>query len=205
VDQTSPDKAETDLAVELKIVPAKQIAHLVSNVPNILIEQAAFTQLIDSDMRLGYEAALDKYVSDTILAASPPAGVQGDNLLERARYAIAELRSRGYSANVIAVEPDDAVALDLLKDAEDRYAFAVMARQPDAAPLWGLKIAEVPGIGDPLVIDTNGLGVLFTSDVEFLANPWTGFKKNTTDFRLEGTAALQIKSADAVQVVSIGS
>jgi hypothetical protein len=60
----------------------------------------------------------------------------------------------------------------------------------------------VAGATDPLLIDPALLGVLYTGSLSFDADPYTGFKKNLTNFRLEGPALYHIRNDAGAFVIA---
>ena len=64
-----------------------------------------------------------------------------------------------------------------------------------ASPLWNLRVIERPGTTPPYVIDPAMLGVLYLGGMRFDADPYTGFKKNLTNLRVETSALYHVRNA----------
>jgi hypothetical protein len=130
-----------------------------------------------------------------IAAANPPSGSTGPNLIEQTRNAISDMRDAGANPTLLVLNGSDAANLDLtVQPGTGDYIFAT-GTAGGASPLWSVRVIEVAGATDPILIDPVLLGVLYTGQVLFAADPYSGFRKNTTEFRVEGPALLHIRSA----------
>jgi hypothetical protein len=92
----------------------------------------------------------------------------------------------------------DAVALDLLTDTAGHYLFDLDSAN-SSSPLFGLRIVEsVAAVGaDPLLVDTSRIGMLYLGTLRVDADPYTGFKANLTDLRVETNALMHVHDATA--------
>jgi hypothetical protein len=63
---TKPEVAST---LTINTVALKQVAAVVSNVPNIHLEQPAFNSTIETDLRIAISEGLDKLILDFIATA----------------------------------------------------------------------------------------------------------------------------------------
>ncbi|HLM31310.1 MAG TPA: hypothetical protein VK326_06575, partial [Solirubrobacterales bacterium] len=97
-------KPETGSTLTIVTTALKQIASIATNIPNVYLEQAAFNQTIEGDLRLALNEGLDKVVIDTF-AASGFQAPGADNLLVSIRKAITTLRASGYSPDVLVLTP----------------------------------------------------------------------------------------------------
>ncbi|MFT3854789.1 MAG: hypothetical protein QM733_18935 [Ilumatobacteraceae bacterium] len=104
------------------------------------------------------------------------------------------------------LNPTDAASLDLLTDDGGyigaRGGFPASANPSN--PLWGLKIVERIGAGNepPYLLDTAMLGVLYIGGVAFDADPYTGFKKNLTNLRVEVDALYHVRNANGARRIA---
>lgn len=57
--------------------------------------------------------------------------------------------------------------------------------------------------GDPLLVDTARIGQLYLGTMRVEADPFTGFKKNLTDLRVETNALMHIRDATAAYRIGI--
>ena len=183
------DKPETALTVELASADLKQVAHVVSGVPNIVARQRPFRDLIENDLRLGLSEALDDMVDDAITAATVPMGSAGANIAEKIRYAMAVVEAAGYSPDTVALSPDEAVALDLiLLDTNNSTG---------VGPLFGLRPRISKALALGIVFDSRAFASLHAGPIEFSSHEENSGKTNSQLFRAELNAVAVIDREDA--------
>jgi hypothetical protein len=143
-------KPETALTVELANAPLKQVAHMISGVPNIVARQRPFRDLIEGDLRLGLSEALDDMCDDAITAATIPMGSAGADIAEKIRYAMAKVELAGYSPDTVALSPDEAVELDLI--------LLQTNNSTGVGPLFGLRPRVSKALTLSIVFDSEHSG-----------------------------------------------
>lgn len=204
LDATS-EKARLELTVEHVDEALRQLAILIPGVPNIILESlATAAEFFRAEATYQLNRALDEHVYAQIVAANPPQGATGDDLVATVRRGIAAMRAAGARPTILVLNPDDAAELDLLKQpGTSDYLFTT--RQAGAAsPLWGLTVVEraEPDDAPPVLIDPDRLGRLHLGDIQFLADPFSGIAVNTTNLRFEVPALFVVRDATAAYVVA---
>jgi hypothetical protein len=186
------DKAELNVTLTHVVEAMKQVAVTISDIPNALLDAAPLRDYFNGEGRFVIDQALDAHVIAQIVAAAPPFGQTGANLVERVRNAVTSMRAEGANPPLLVLNAADAATLDLTADAGG-YVFPL--RDTGASPLWGLRVIERPGTTPPYVIDPQMLGVLYLGAMSFDADPYTGFKKNLTTLRVEAAALYHVRNA----------
>lgn len=204
LDATS-EKARLELTVVHVDEALRQLAILIPDVPNIILESLdTSSEFFRGEATYQLNMALDEHVHSQIVAANPPQGAAGGDLVEQVRRGIAAMRAAGARPTILVVNPDDAAELDLLKQPGTAdYMFPT--RQAGAAsPLWGLAVVEraEPADAPPVLIDPDRLGRLHLGDIQFLADPFSGIAVNTTNLRFEVPALFVVRDATAAYVVA---
>lgn len=145
-------KPQSDVQFEYKEAPVRTIAHFVKATNQILSDVPALRSYIDFRLRWGV-----KYVENDALLNGTGAGqsieglkpaatayevdrnVAGDTRIDTLRHAITQVDLAYYPTDAIILHPEDWEAIELTKDAENRYIFA----QPQglAGPvIWGKRV-----------------------------------------------------------------
>lgn len=204
LDATS-EKARLALNVEHVDESLRQLAIVIEDIPNVVMESLdTAAEFFRTEATYQLNRALDAHVYTQVVAANPPQGATGADLVEQVRRGIAAMRAAGARPTILVVNPDDAAALDLLKQPGTAdYLFPT--RQTGAAsPLWGLAVVEraEPADAPPVLIDPERLGRLHLGDIQFLADPYTGLTTNTTNLRFEVNALFVVRDATAAYVVA---
>jgi hypothetical protein len=94
-----------------------------------------------------------------------------------------------------------AAELDLTQNDNGDYIFAIR-ESGSASPLWNLRIAEVPRLANPVVIDPATLGVWYSAGAALLADPYSGLKENLVRIRLEGDGLFHVRDANGAYVIA---
>lgn len=192
------DKATLDHTIVHSVEEIPQHAVVIDEVPNQLLESVpALGQLLEQEGRLAVMQSIDDHVY-TQLTAAESFGSTGTGLIAQIRNAVAAMRTAGMSPNLLIVDPADAVELDLTQDTAGSYLFDLDSAN-SSNPLFGLRIVEsVAAVGaDPLLVDTARIGQLYLGTMRVEADPFTGFKKNLTDLRVETNALMHVRDASA--------
>jgi HK97 family phage prohead protease len=158
---TKPEVATTLTIVTTSL---KQVAAIVSNVPNIQLEQPAFNSAIETDLTLAINEGLDKLVLDYIATA----GFQApgtDQLLVSIRKAMTTVMNNGYNPDTLLLTPANAEALDVLVSGitggTNDYVFAPASLAPSSIFTLNRRISKT--IPAAAVVDSQALGKLYAS------------------------------------------
>ncbi len=192
------DKATLDHTIIHSVEEIPQHAVVIDEVPNQLLESVpALGQMLEQEGRLAVMQSIDAHVYAQLTAAEP-FGSTGTGLIAQIRNAVAAMRTAGMNPDLLIVDPADAVALDLTVDTAGSYLFDLDSANT-SSPLFGLRIVEsVAAVGaDPLLVDTTRIGQLYLGTMRVEADPYTGFKKNLTDLRVETNALMHVRDANA--------
>lgn len=193
IDDTST-KPETGSTRTLRNVDMEQVASVQTGVPNILYVQTGFQSIIEVDLRLAYEAALDAMVLSAIDAAGTPTQSPGSttpDLIIAIRRAIEKVAAAGYQADTLVLTPAQAVALDTLRTSGPEAGFV-------PAPEFGLTRRVCKGAAEALVMDASAAGKLYASPVSLQSFEESAGATNSQTVRLESHAAFGIERPDAI-------
>jgi hypothetical protein len=204
------EKAELDVSVEQSVEEVRQLAIMVRDVPNAVLDQtgaASFDAFINGQLRFRYQSALDTHVIAQIDAASPDSGGTGADSIGILRNAVGAMRDKGMRPSIAALNPTDAANLDLTTTGADNAYLFPLRDTGNSSPLFGLRFIEVPSInpGTVYLIDPQQAMTVYTGDVSLLSDPYSGFSRNTTDLRLEGNVLGHVRNIQGVFVVMLGS
>lgn len=198
------DKAKLETTIALITEALSQFAVTIDDVPNQIFESVPqFLAFMRSEGEFQVNKAIDDHVMAQIVAAAPPFGTTGANLVERTRNGIATMRATGANPSLLVVNPTDAATLDLLTDAGG-YIFAGRATAGSSNPLWSQRVIERIGAGTepPYLIDPQLLGILYMGNLKFEADPYSGFRKNLTTLRVEGNALFHVRQAEGARRIA---
>ena len=160
--------AKPEVASTLTIVTTalKQVAGIVTNVPNIYLEQPAFNSTIENDLTLTVNEGLDKLVLDFIATA----GFQApgtDVRLVSIRKAMTTIMNNGYNPDTLLLTTADAEALDVLVSGiaggTNDFVFPPATLAP--ANIFTLNRRISKTIPATAVVDSRALGKLYASPV----------------------------------------
>ncbi len=197
------DKASLDVTLTLVTETLVQQAIIIPDVPNAVLESIApLRNFLSAEGTFQINKALDAHAMSQIVAATPPFGQSGADLIAKLRNGIASMRAEGANPTVAVVNPTDAATLDLAADAGG-YVFATRD-VGSSSPLWGLRVVERIGAGTeaPYLIDPQMLGRFYMGTLRFEADPYSGFKKNLTTLRLEVKALYHVRNAKGARWVA---
>jgi hypothetical protein len=198
IDATSA-KPETDVGLALASETLKQVAHVITGVPRIVAAQPEFATLVDGELQLGLNEALDAMVVAAIAAASVPAGSAGANVAEGIRKAVTAVEAAGYMPDTVALGPADAEALDLLN--------LTLFNSTGVRPDFGLtrRVSKaIDGLAlESFVLDSTAFGTLVATPIEFASFEEEAGRTNTQTFRAELNAIAIVDRADAAATVTV--
>jgi hypothetical protein len=160
-------KPEVATTLTINTTSLKQVAAIVTNVPNVYLEQAAFNSAIETDLQLALNEGLDKLVLDYIATA----GFQApgtDPLLVSIRKAMTTVMGNGYNPDTLLLTPANAEALDVLvsgiSGGTNDYVFAPATPAPANIFTMNRRISKT--IPAAAVVDSQALGKLYASPVQ---------------------------------------
>ena len=196
-------KAELDIGIAAASEDVEQFAITIDNVPQVLFSsEPALHAFLQSRMQRVLDLAIDTHVLDQIEAATPPSGSSGTGLVAQIRNAVAASRALGAWPSAVALNPDDAAALDLhTASGSGEFTFATRDAG-SASPLWSLQIIESPSVSDPMVIDPALLGALYAGTSTITIDPYTGLKTNTVRLRLEIQALFHVRASAGAYLIA---
>jgi HK97 family phage prohead protease len=194
IDATTP-KPETSSKLEVITVALKQVASIQSGIPNVYLEQPLFNTVIEGDLRLAVNEALDKLVLDAT-AASPSQDPGTDSLVVAVRHAITILQGLGYSPDTLILTPQASEDLDTLTATPTDEIYVFSPGQP-APGIWGLSRRVSKSVAAPIVVDTTAFGKLYASAISLARFEENSGETNTSLVRLEGHAAFGVERQDA--------
>lgn len=200
------DKADLATTTTLVNEAVRQFAITIDDIPNQLFASVPMLEaylLARAEFQL--EDALDTHVLAQIVAATPPFGNTGTGLIAKVRSAITTMRATGASPSLLVVNPTDSETLDTYTTADGIFLLTDPATSPGGnGPVWNLRRVERIGTGAeaPYVIDPAMLGVLYLGAMQVAADPYTGFKKNTTTLRLEFNALMHVRNANGARRIA---
>ena len=197
------EKAELALALSAESEDVKQLAVTVSDVPEKLFAaEPALNGFLREEIGYALRVALDAYVVGALEGSAPPAGLTGANLVEQVRNALSAARANGANPSTLALSPADASGLDLTTVGSDGlYLFAVRDAG-SSSPIWGLQVREAPSVSDPILIDGPLAATLYLGRATFSLDPYSGFKRDTVDARLEFEALAHVRDASGLYAIS---
>lgn len=198
------EKALLDVEVDYVTTPLKQVAALVEDIPNALLESSrGLRDFLNQELSFALNTAIDQHVIGAIEESDHPFDAVGETLIERVRFGIAAQRGSGYAPSVLAVDGNTAADLDLAVQGTG-YVFPVQTAN-SSSPLFGQQVVEVSGIVDPLLIDPAALGVLVLGGTVVDIDATTGFSKNTSTIRAEARALFVVRNSAAVYELAVAS
>jgi hypothetical protein len=195
-------KATLSLKTELATDPLRQFAIVAEDIPAKLfeIDELALERWLRDELHYQILRSIDVHIIARILDAAPLIGSVGPDLIAQTRNAVATMRDVGATPSVLAVNPTVAAGLDLTQNDNGDYIFAIR-ESGSASPLWNLRIAEVPKLANPVVIDPAMLGVWYSAGAALLGDPYTGLKENLVRIRLEGDGVFHTRNGDGAFVI----
>lgn len=190
-----PEVASTLTVIALAL---KQVAAVQSGVPNVYLESPAVNSIIESDLRLALNEALDKLVLDAI-AGSGFQAPGTDNILVSIRKAITSIQSNGYSPDTLILTPAAAEAIDVMVSGISGGSadFVNGAGNYGPATIFGLTKRVSKTIPAPAVADSTALGKLYASPVSLARFEENAGKTNSALVRLEGHAVFGVERQGA--------
>jgi HK97 family phage prohead protease len=195
IDSTG-DKAEVGITVDLATVPLSGVAGVSTGIRNIVLEQPAVNRLIENSLRNAVNAGLDEIVVATFAASDNEA--PGANHVISIRKAITTLDAAGFSPDTVLLDPETAEELDLLvsgvSGADADFVFAPGQYAPD---VFRLRRVVCKALSEPIVLDATAYGRLYASPARLAVFEENAGRTNTSTVRLELNAACGVERQDA--------
>jgi HK97 family phage prohead protease len=182
---TKPEVAST---LTVASVAVKQVAAVMSGIPNVMLEQQTIDSVIGTDLRLLINEGLDKLVLDAI-AVSGFQAPGTDPLLVSIRKAMTTLFAAGYSPDTLLLTPAAAEGLDVLQTSGSEKMWVFGAGRFAPGELFGLSVRVSKTIPAPAVVDATAFGRLYASPISLATFEENAGSTNTSLVRLEGHAA----------------
>lgn len=176
------DKPSTGVTAVLAAADLNVFGTVSESQPNALLGQPALRQIIQRELVQTLHRDLEDHVISTIDAdANLDTLAQGtDTVVDAVYKASNDLRDNGFVPRLVAMNTDDAEAVDLMKDADDHYMFT------PGAPLFGLSrvtSAIIPA-GSMYVVDPS-VFELHVSPLKVDTDPFSEFKANRSTVKAE--------------------
>ena len=190
-------KPETDSAVDIRSVALKQVATISSGIPSVYLEQPGFDSIIEADLRLALNAALDGLALAAVAASGfqPPGS---DNLYVSLRKAITTLRNAGYNPDTLVLTPAADELLDtMVSGLSGGTADFINGPGQPAGSVWRLSRRVSKGAAAPIVMDSRAFGRLYSSRVSLSRFEENDGATNTQLVRLECHAAVGVERQGA--------
>jgi hypothetical protein len=191
-------KPESASTLTVTAVPMKQVAAVVSNIPNVMIAQPTIEQVLGADLRLSINEGLDKIVIDTF-AASGFQAPGTDNILVSVRKAMSTIMASGYNPDTLLLTPANAEAIDVmvsgLTGGTADFVFGPGRFAPGT--LFGLNVRISKTIAAPVVVDAQAFGRLYASPISLATFEMNDGSTNTSLLRPEGHAAFGVERQTA--------
>lgn len=148
-------KAESVVDFELVSVPVRTIAHFIKLSKQIMDDAPALASYVDGRMRYGVELREENQIISGDGVGANLSGLlnsgnytvftaqSGESAMLSIRRAIAQVKAADYAADVVILNPQDAMLIDIDKATDGHFInnpASVRASQPPTA--WGLPVVE---------------------------------------------------------------
>jgi hypothetical protein len=197
------EKAELDLEVSFINEPLKQVAVVIKDVPNALVDASGALQaFLSSEGQYQLDRAIDSHVLASIEGVEFLANQEGSTQVEQIRRAIGDHRAAGYNPTVLAADPTTAADLDLFATGADNAFSFPLGSYGASSPLFGLTVAENAGVTDMTLIDPLAVGTLCLGPTAIEVDRSQGFTKNTSIVRLEASVLMVVRNPEGIYVIT---
>ena len=166
----------------------QQVATKQSGIPNIYLLQPNFPDIINEDLRLAFNDALDSLLL-TGIASSGFQAPGTDNLYVSIRKAMTTLQNAGYNPDTLLTTPTDAQTLDVMVSGIAGGSADFVNGPGQYAPdPFGLKRRVSKSLPATTVVDSAAFGKLYSGPVSFAKFEENFGQTNSTTVRLEANA-----------------
>jgi hypothetical protein len=195
-------KPETTETLTVSTVALKQLASVVSDIPNIFIENEQAGSIIENDLKLAITDALDDLVKQAV-AASGFQAPGTDPLLISIRKAMSTVMSSGYSPDTLILRPADAETLDTLRTSGSELFYVFAPGNFAPSELFGLTRYISKTVAAPIVMDASAFGKLYASPLSLQTFEQDAGQTNKSRVRIELNAQVGVeRQAAAVRIAA---
>jgi hypothetical protein len=197
-------KPETAETLTVSTVPLKQLATIVSDIPNVFLENAQAGSVIENDLKLAITDALDDLLKQSV-AASGFQAPGTDNILVSIRKAMSTVMTNGYSPDSVILRPADAETIDVMVSGVSGgtayFVFGPASFAP--AQLFGLTRYISKTVAAPIVMDASAFGKLYASPISLQTFEQDAGQTNKSRVRIELNAQVGVeRQAAAVRIAA---
>ena len=197
-------KPETTETLTVSTLSLKQLASVVSDIPNIFIENEQAGSIIENDLKLAITDALDDLVKQAV-AASGFQSPGTDNLLVSIRKAMSTIMSSGYRPDSVILTPAAAETLDVMvsgiSGGTADFVFGPASFAPST--IFGLQRYISKSVAAPIVMDAQAFGKLYSSPVSLQTFEQDAGQTNKSRIRIELNAQVGVeRQAAAVRIAA---
>jgi HK97 family phage major capsid protein len=184
-------------------------AHMSEFVPNQLFSDSSMLLgWLQSEMSYGLSLAVEAGAVATIIA-DPGILTQvfATDIFTSIRKGVTKLQKQFITPSIMLLAPEDAEAIDLVQDGQDRYYF----NGPQGAggsPIWSVPVLVTDAAvqGSALLMNPSaGLRQYVRDTGQFDIDPYTNFDTNETRCRLESRSVVAVNRPFAICLVDIGT
>jgi hypothetical protein len=187
-------KPETTETLTVSTVALKQLASVVSDIPNVFLENEQAGSIIENDLKLAITDALDDLVKQAV-AASGFQAPGTDPLLVSIRKAMSTVMSSGYSPNTLT--------LDTLRTSGSEAFYVFAAGNFAPSELFGMQRYISKTVAAPIVMDSGAFGKLYSSPVSLQTFEQDAGQTNKSRIRIELNAQVGVeRQAAAVRIAA---
>ena len=192
-------KAEVDVTLELAQEKVRQVAAVISNVPNAILEaEVTLRAFLQVQLRVKLDQAIDAHVVSQIDSASFYGGAVGADLITQIRNGIAAMNSLGTNPTIVALSPTDSVELDLFTTgADDAYAFALRDYGLVQSAVRPARDRDARG-DQPAADRPAGVGCALRRAGTVRGRSILGIHREPGTVRLEGNVLFHVRNAQGV-------
>ena len=191
-------KPENATTVQIVSTALKQVAVKTSGIPNVYLESSALATIVNDDLTLALNDALDSLVLAAIASAGfSPLGT--DNPYVAYRKAVTVMRAAGYNPDLLILTPAADEALDIMVSGVSGgtadFVNAPGQGGPDAVFRMARRVSKT--IPAPAIVDTRALGKYYASPVSLAKFEENAGATNTSLVRLETHAVFGLERQPA--------
>jgi uncharacterized protein len=192
------NKPESASTVTMVVTAMKQLAAVVSGVPNVMLEQPGIESVLGIDLRLSINEGLDKLILDAV-ALSGFQAPGTDPLIVSIRKAMTTLFAVGYNPDTLILTPAAAEALDVLvtgiASGVNDYVFSPGQFAPGT--IFGMARRMSKTIPATAVVDSSAFGKLYGGPFALATFEENAGKTNSSLVRFEGSAVFGTERQNA--------
>ena len=197
-------KPETTETLTVSTVALKQLASVVSDIPNVFLENQQAGSIVENDLKLAITDALDDLLKQSV-AASGFQAPGTDNILVSIRKAMSTVMTSGDSPDSVILRPADAETIDVMVSGVSGgtadFVFGPASFAP--AQLFGLTRYVSKTVAAPIVMDASAFGKLYASPLSLQTFEQDAGQTNKSRVRIELNAQVGVeRQAAAVRIAA---